>query len=171
LAAEPAGDFLGKSQAQWVADLKSESASQRHLAAWALAQPPHAAAATLLEATAHDDPVVRYWAALGLARRPAAASADQFVKLLQDPSPAVRIVAAEACARRGNSSDALEALSTSLADPQEAVRVQAISSLERLGPKSAPLKPQIEKATGDASEYVKRISTRLLARLAAMPAP
>ncbi len=168
-AAESADAFLGRSQAQWLADLKSQSASQRQLAAWALAQSPQVAAASLLEATAHDDPVVRYWAALGLAQRPATASANQFVKLLQDPSPAVRVVAAEACARGGNSSDALAVLSKSLADPQDAVRVQAISSLERLGPNAAPLKEQIEKATGDPSEYVKRISTRLLARLAAHP--
>jgi hypothetical protein len=44
---------------------------------------------------------------------------------------------------------------------------QAISSLERLGTKATPLKEHIEKASADdTSEYVKRISARLLGRLA-----
>ena len=170
-AAEPTDAFLGKTQEQWGADLKSESASQRQLAAWALAQMPGVSLHSLLAAAAHDDPVVRFWATQGIARIPDADSERQFMKLLQDRSPAVRIAAADAIIRLGRSEDGVDAglhtLSTSLSDPQDAVRIQAISSLERLGAKAAPLKEQIEKATADSSEYVQRISARLLAKLAA----
>jgi HEAT repeat protein len=170
LAAEPAGEFLGKSHEQWVAELKSESASQRHLAAWALAQSLPTLADPLFVAAQHGDPVVRYWGTVGIIRT---AERDGFTKefsvalasLFKDKSPAVRLAAAEGVARLGDDPAAIGALIEALADPQEAVRIQAIGSLERLGAKCAPLKEPIEKATsGDTSEYVQRISTRLLAR-------
>jgi HEAT repeat protein len=165
IAADPAKSLLGKSAEQWQADLQSLSASQRHLAAWALAQMPNVAFDSLLNAIQHDDPVVRYWAVQGIARRPAADAADQVAALLADKSPSVRVAAAEACMRLDRAEGGLQVLAQCLIDPQDAVRIQAIASLERLGPKAAPLKAQIEQATGDTSEYVKRISTRLLTKL------
>ncbi len=176
IAAEPAEAFLGKTQQQWVADLKSESASKRHLAAWALAQsPPRFLVNSLYDAASHDDPVVRHWAAVGLLHisQTVGLSFDvrkslyhKFLWMLDDKSPAVRLVAAEGLYKPFGHPDGFAVLIEALADPQEAVRIQAISSLERFGPTAAPLKEHIAKATAnDTSEYVKRISMRLLARL------
>jgi hypothetical protein len=178
IAAEPSEEFLGKTQEQWVADLKSESASQRQLAAWALAQPQWTAVNGILGAAHHEDPVVRYWAVVGLIRIGeksgdsmgivGKAIYNDFTSLLKDKSSPVRLVAAEGLAGIFGHPNGFATLFEALSDPQEAVRIQAISGLERLGPKAAPLKEHIAKATADdTSEYVKRISTRLLGRLTA----
>ena len=181
IAAEPAKSFLGKTQEQWVADLKSELPAQRQLAAWAIAQSPPNPVNPLFDAAHHEDPIVRYWIAARLSQdaETLGPTSDArksiyniFVRLLEDTSPAVRLTAAEGLAKTFPYPDAFAVLVEALSDPQEAVRIQAICSLERLGPKAAPLKEHIAKATAnDTSEYVKRISTRLLARLAATPAP
>ncbi|HUE71441.1 MAG TPA: HEAT repeat domain-containing protein [Pirellulaceae bacterium] len=170
IAAEPADVFLGKSPDQWLADLKSESASQRHLAAWALAQSPPSPVNPLFDAAFYEDAVVRYWAAVGITRIGELVGREKWIssplgRLLEDKSTTVRLAAAEGLARLWNDPNAYAVLMEALANPQEAVRIQAISSLERLGSKAAPLKDHIAKATAnDTSEYVKRISTRLLAR-------
>ncbi len=171
IAAEPADSFLGKSAEQWQAELKSKSASQRHLAAWALAQSPPMPVNLLFVAANDEDPVVRYWAVVGVSRigeddGPSKEIHFPLTLRLKDKSPSVRLVAAEGLAKIFGHVDGFGVLFEALADPQEAVRIQAISSLERLGPKAAPLKEHIAKATAnDTSEYVKRISARLLAKL------
>jgi HEAT repeat protein len=130
---------------------------------------------SLYDAASHDDPVVRHWAAVGLLHisQTVGLSFDvrkslyhKFLWMLDDKSPAVRLVAAEGLYKPFGHPDGFAVLIEALADPQEAVRIQAISSLERFGPTAAPLKEHIAKATAnDSSEYVKRISARLLARL------
>lgn len=168
-AAADGEPFLGKSAAAWAGELKSESAAARHLAVWALAQKGPAAERELAAALAHDDPTVRYWAVRGLARIGGTERAEALSTLLKDRSQAVRVAAAEACVRLGRRELGLAVLIEGLSDPQEAVRVQAIDSLEKLGPLASPARAEIEKATGDQSEYVKRISTRMLAQMASKP--
>lgn len=177
-AAEPRENFLGKTAGQWAGELKSDVAAERHLAAWSLAQMGPAAEDSLTAALAHDDPTVRFWAVAGLARIATAdppdpprvrQTVDRLAPRLKDRSPAVRIAAAETLIRLDRHDAGLEVLTASLADPQEAVRIQTIDSLEKLGPLALPAKAEIEKATGDNSEYVKRISSRLLKTLGNTP--
>lgn len=174
-AAEPQDRFLGKTIDQWAGELDSQSPSARHLAAWSLAQIGPDAEASLKEALTHDDPTVRYWAVMGLGKGAAAEPLDssrsqnlllKLVPLLGDNSAAVRIAAAAANFRKNRSQAALQRLTDALSDPQEAVRIQAIDSLERLAPLPPFVYDDIEKATADSSQYVQRISSRLLETLA-----
>ncbi len=62
----------------------------------------------LVEALAHDDGAVRYWGAVGLLARGASAvtaARSALVSALDDPTPTVRIVAAEALGRFGAPAD------------------------------------------------------------------
>lgn len=171
-AQQPANHFLGRSVAQYQADLASNSAAARHLAAWSLAQIGAPAQDALAAAMAHDDPTVRYWAACGLSRIALASPADSparqklaalLAPLLKDTAAAPKLAAAETLVRLGQRDAALPILVQALADPQEATRIAAIDGLSRLGPLAAPARKQIAAATSDTSEYVKRISTRWLA--------
>ena len=164
LGAEPAAQILGESAQHWQGELSSPSPPRRHLAAWALSQLAAADDQSLAAALGHRDPVVRYWAVQGMLRQAAVQNADQLLPLLSDESRSVRVAAAEGCVRVGRD-EGLKVLAECLSDPQEAVRIQAITSLERLGPQAAPLKVSIANGTSDSSEYVKRISTRLLKNL------
>jgi HEAT repeat protein len=159
---------------QWQTRLESQQPQERAEAAWALAQLatefPDAPAKML----AHDDPTVRYWAVQGLGRivraSPAsetlkAATRDTLKKTIADPSPAVRVAAAEALGLAGDTKDALPVLLEALGHPQDAVRIQAVSALEKLGETARPAEATLRAATGDSSEYVKRISTRTLTKL------
>jgi uncharacterized sulfatase len=79
----------------------------------------------LSELAGHDDSGVRYWAALGLLARGKAGfdiAREQLLRALEDPSPVVRITAAEAVGRHGSEDDAAHALNVLLeyADPSQA---------------------------------------------------
>jgi uncharacterized sulfatase len=76
------------------------------------------------ELLGHDDNGVRYWAALGLLARGKAGfdvAREQLLRALEDPSPVVRIAAAEAVGRHGSEDDAASALDVLLenADPSQ----------------------------------------------------
>ena len=173
LAQQPGPAFLGRTMAQYEADLNSPSAPSRHLSAWSLAQLGAPAESALHSALAHDDPTVRYWAAFGLARIAAAAPAESprrkkaaqaLAPLLSDAAAAPKLAAAEALVRLEQREEALQTLIRGLSDPQEAARIAAIDALARLGPLAAAARPAIEQATGDSSEYVKRIAARILSK-------
>ena len=174
-AAEPTDKFLGKTIDQWAGEIESQSPAARHLAAWSLAQIGPNAEASLNAALRHDDPTVRYWGVVGLGTIAATEPLDssrlqtlivKLVALLGDKSAVVRIAAAETNFRINRSPVALRLLTDALSDPQEAVRIQAIDSLERLAPLPPFVHGDIEKATADSSQYVQRISSRLLKTLA-----
>jgi len=99
-----------------------------------------------------SDSSVRYWGALGLLMRGAAgaqAARNELTAALQDKSPDVRIVAAEALGQHGNSSDLSASLTalTGHADWQKHdvfTVMAAVISLEALGPKAKAVTGAIE---------------------------
>lgn len=105
----------------------------------------------LLELLEDADSAVRYWGALGLLMRGERAVSANLAALqpaLQDESPAVRIVAAQALAEYGPAAVAEQAVETlgSLAAPAQngvLVSMSALAAIEALGEKAASLHPAI----------------------------
>jgi HEAT repeat protein len=185
-AAEPL--FLGRTRQDWVDQLDSGQRRLRAPAAWAIQQfaldeinreNELVWLNELLLLTESNSSTARYWGTVGLGRMidklpaesPARTTAFKALPtLLEDGSPAVRIAAADALLSAPDRTSALAVLVELLAHPQEAVRIQAVTALERWGDDARPAAGALQKATIDASEYVKRISSRSLAKLAA-PSP
>lgn len=181
-AAEP--QLLGRTRDQWLADLDpSADRRRRSLAAWSIAEMAvqHADGPDklgwlneLLLLCEDESGTIRYWALAGVSRFAKKLPADHagrktaeqvFADSLNDSSLACRIIAAEGLAQLGATEKGLPVLIGALASPQEAARIQAVSALERLGPAARPAEQALQAAATDSSEYVKRISTRAIAKL------
>ncbi len=97
---------------------------------------------------ADPDSAIRYWAALGHLMRGRTAVAGQEAplrRLLQDPSPIVRIVAAQSLAQWGTAADLAAALAVlgELAPPQTngvLVAMSALDAIDSLGPRADTLR-------------------------------
>ncbi len=126
----------------------------------------------LVSLLADSDSAVRYWAAMGLlmrGREAVRAQRDALARALDDPSPDVRIAAAEALGRYGDEADAgrATALLADLADwsRQEVfVPMAALNAIDALGERAEPLKSKLRaKAQGGTfphrrySDYVPRL--------------
>jgi HEAT repeat protein len=175
--------FLGRSAAEWNNQFASSEGQQRVYAAWAIAQIDMGNAdsttikgryESLTKLILDGDPTVRYWGVMGLMRFAQNSGANKngkpdaveaLVPLLNDKSPAPRIAAAVSLCALGQADKGLPVIVAAMDDPQDSVRIQAVTALEKLGPVARPAISTLEKATSDASEYVKRISERSLAAL------
>jgi uncharacterized sulfatase len=110
-----------------------------------------AAVPELRRRTTDTDSAVRHWAALGLLMRGKAAISSgqpELRALLQDSSPLVRIVAAEALTAHGTETDSAPALAilkdyASVEKYGVFVAMAALNAIEALGPKAASLKPYL----------------------------
>ena len=94
------------------------------------------------------------------------------VKALGDTSPSVRIVAAEALGKYGEEGDLSNVLSTliGLADPLQSgayVSMQALSAIDALGAKAAPLKQKIALLPKADPTAPERVRTEYISRLIA----
>ena len=183
VAAEPM--FLGRTRQDWVDQLESGQRRLRAPASWAIQQfaleeinrqNELVWLNELLLLTENSSSTARYWGTVGLGRMIDKLPADSAARatafkalptLLADASPAVRIAAADALLPSPDRKAALAVLTESLAHSQEAVRIQAVTALERWGEAARPAADALQKATTDESQYVKRISSRALAKLAA----
>jgi HEAT repeat protein len=183
IAQEAQDKFLGRSAEEWSGSLTSSAGQQRTHAAWAIALLAGRQAggpsdqvhfAELVKLISDNDPAVRYWGVMGLAafaQRKEGGGQTAVIKalqpLLEDKSPAPRIAAALALGQLNHVKEALPVLVAAMESPQESVRIQAVAALEKLGPAARPADATLRSATSDSSEYVKRISSRALATLAA----
>jgi uncharacterized sulfatase len=80
----------------------------------------------------HADAVVRYWSAMGVVIRGADAARSaraELVRLLDDPEPGPRIVAAEALARFGTAADRSRAVTQLLSDANPVERGEYVAHL------------------------------------------
>jgi arylsulfatase A-like enzyme len=124
-----------------------------------------------------DDSGVRYWAAMGLLMRgPEAVGAarEDLVKHLDDPSPSVRVAAAEALARWGGEAGLKVALPTLIeqAAPDKNgpyVAIQALNAIDALGDRAAGITEAIRKlpqkdpnAPARANTYVPTLIRHIL---------
>jgi len=112
----------------------------------------------LIEQMGDDDPGIRYWGALGcvvLAEK-AAGAADTLCKLLEDPTPCVRITAAEALCVMGHADEARPVIVAALEDPDSWVALRAVNILQSLGPEALrSALPELKKAAKRGG-YVQR---------------
>ncbi len=182
-AAEPV--FLGRTRERWVNLLESGQRRQRGFPPWAMQQfaleqlnPQNELIwlNELLLLAESSSPSARYWGAVGLGRMIVKLPADSAARakacealagLLEDYSLSVRIAAADGLLPASDRQRALAVLKESLAHPQEAVRIAAATALEHWGEAARPAIDALQQGTKDSSEYVKRISTRAVAKLAA----
>jgi arylsulfatase A-like enzyme len=126
----------------------------------------------LIKSLEDPDSAVRYWAALGLLMRGqagVAAGRDNLRSELADPSPYVRIVAAEALARYGDATDlglALSVLEKSADWSENNVftAMSALNALDETGDKAADVWTRLRRspAKGQSpharyAEYVQRL--------------
>jgi uncharacterized sulfatase len=137
------------------------------------------AIASLKAGLRDNDSAVRYWAALGflMRGRDVRESRGALIAAMEDPSPQVRIVAAEALGRHGEGDDSAKALQT-LADAADWSRhdvfvvVDALNAIESLGERATPLRPLLQTLPTEGpspnprySSYVPRLLTTLKERL------
>lgn len=119
-----------------------------------LAAQRDAESASLLVKRCEDpDSAARYWAVTGLLireRQGVAAGHGTLVSLLADPSPSVRVVAAEALARFGEPADEALALRV-LTDHANAnqqgvfVAIAALNAIDHLGDRAEPIRAELRK--------------------------
>lgn len=134
----------------------------------------------LLEALDDDHSAVRYWAATGFLVRGKEAvrkNGSKLREVLKDPSPSVRIVAAEALAKYGTDEElalALDVLvqNASLEESSLFVAMLALNALDELNEKARSRREQIAalpQRTGKTKRlgnYVPRLLEKILADLA-----
>ena len=145
-----------------------------------------------------ENEVLRYWAAMGcmMLRNDAAAAKDALIEIAtKDPSPRVRVPAAEALVwiaysdRRSGApvldvpqspvppdlalaGKGLETLTALLTHEDMRVRLQAANALDLLGGRAKPVLAAIRKAsTEDKDDYVKRMTRYTAAVLAGEKPP
>ncbi len=120
----------------------------------------------LTELLKDDEPVVRWWATLGLvmlgeASRPALPALEQ---CLQDDSPLVRIAAAEGLYHLGRVDAVRTAIGDALSHPTPFVRLRAMSLVYQMGDDARPLLPAIKQAAMEGihpADYLNRMVSYL----------
>jgi hypothetical protein len=120
-----------------------------------------------------DDSAVRWWGAVGLLAlgADAAPARPALLAALDDPSPEVRVTAAETLAALGDLDRTLAVLATALRTDDIFARFAALNAAHRLGPRARPLVPAIRAArlvdpkNKDYSDYVGRMVDYLPGRL------
>jgi len=176
-AVGPAQEHLGKTLAEWRADLDSAVQIDRLLAARAIGEmaigQQAGAAEAILESLNHEDGSVRYWAAVATIHLPALdADAQALLKeALGDPVPEVRVQAARALCGTAAEPEALRTLAELLSHRNRGVRLQAVHAADAIKDKAAPLVKELQAATDDEFDYVQRVARHALWTLEQRPCP
>ena len=124
----------------------------------------------LLELLSDPEPVVRWWATLGLVMLgdDARSGESALEHCLADDSPLVRVAAAEGLYQLGKVELARAALVEALTHETPFVRLRAMNVLYRMGPDARPALPAIKQASMKGilpAEYVNRMVEFLPERL------
>jgi uncharacterized sulfatase len=122
----------------------------------------------LLNAIKHNNPWVRYWAAIGIGNLKS--RTKPFIKLLRlalnDIVPSVRIAAARALCEMGLVEQALDVLIKQVQNENEWVRLDAVTVLDELGELARPAIPVLKQALQDKeNKYVVRVANHALNEL------
>lgn len=117
----------------------------------------------------HTNEVMRYWAAQGLLMQgeASAPARSQLQAMMHgEPSPQVRIVAAEALTYLGDPAEPVSVLASFVESRQRMpVRLQALNALTFLGEASRPALPAITRAAEDEQPYIRSAGRYLKAIL------
>ena len=115
-----------------------------------------------------QDPSVRYWAATGIGNIGTAAADAQpaIKKALIDTSPSVRIAAARAAAKLGDSTAAIRVLEQELASDHQWGRLAAAIVLDEMDEQARAALPALKKALeGQPNKYIVRVANRAINEL------
>jgi len=126
--------------------------------------------ARLVELLGDEEPIVRWWAALGLVMLgEGAAPTESALKLaLEDASPLVRVAAAEALYGLGRVDAARPAMAEALRHATPFIRLRAMNVLASIGAAARPLIPDMQAAAMEdihPAEYLNRMVKYLPERL------
>ncbi|MCX7013378.1 MAG: sulfatase-like hydrolase/transferase [Candidatus Sumerlaeota bacterium] len=158
--------LLGKSAGELSPLLKDPRRPVRLLAIKALAARGEEARAGLLDCLAHDDPAMRFWAAVHLGVFGADDKPIAQTKLraaLQDESAAVRVAAALALCQLGHGDDSPAVFSKALKDGNDYMHLLAADAIDRLGPPAIEAcRPALQEALKDKLGYVRDIAQHAL---------
>ena len=121
----------------------------------------------LIKMLDEKDTGVRYWAAVGCLAlgEKAYPAVEKLRSRLDDPVPNVRIVAAEILCKFDNPEESLRVLNEMLYHPDEKVRLHAINAIDYLDEKALPILDSIKDKMNDETNYVRRVTGKILTDL------
>lgn len=121
--------------------------------------------ASLLEALSSDRASIRYWAAIWLGNLQDDSVVPQLAKLTSDPSVPVRVAAALALCRLGQSQEYVSLLAQQIESDNLITGMYAIRALEQVGPSAKAVLPAIRKARENPYEFTRRFARRMTSQL------
>ena len=123
---------------------------------------------SMIQAMQHPDAAVRYWGATGVGNiGPQATNAKRpMMDALKDKSPSVRIAAARALAKLGESKLALSVLEAELQSEHQWGRLAAAIVLDEMDTQAKPAIPALKRALkNQPNKYIVRVANRALNEL------
>ena len=112
-----------------------------------------------------EDSVVRYWGAIGAGNMPDRADTAQarLKEMLSDEAPCVRIAAARALLKLGQTDVALDQLKRELVTEHQWARLRAAIVIDEAGEVARPLIPQLKEClSNQPNKYITRVANRTL---------
>lgn len=157
----------GRSQSEWSADLRSPSPVVRRRAVLSLGAFGKTAVPELAKALAHEDAVVRYWAAsaLGDLGGDAKSALEPLRRVHGEKSIGVRIAAAYAMCRIGQVEEALPTLLEGLKHDARGVWNSSADFLARIGPPAIGAIPTLEQEGKRGADHIADICNEALRRI------
>jgi uncharacterized sulfatase len=122
--------------------------------------------ASLQSYAADEDPSVRYWAATGIGNfseqdGKLKSNFQAMTEAVGDPSPAVRIAAARALCRMGETKTGLSVLTEALAGENQWARLEAAIVLDELDETARPALEELQAALKDQpNKYIIRVANK-----------
>ena len=172
-AADGAETAAGRTLAECSSELQSSSPVVRRRAVLSLGAFAKSAVPTLTQALAHDDPVVRYWAAseLGDLGDEAKSALESLRKVHGEKSIGVRIAAAYALCRIGQVEEALPTLLEGLKHDARGVWNSSADFLARIGPPARAAIPTLEEESKRGADHIADICNEALLRIRGVDQP
>ncbi len=163
----------GRSLADWVTELQSSSPVVRRRAVLSIGAFGKTAVPVLTQALAHEDAVVRYWAAseLGDLGDDAQPAIESLRRLHGEKSIEVRIAAAFALCRIGQVEEGLPTLLEGLKHSERGVWNSAADFLARIGPSAKAAIPTLEEEGKRGADHIADICNEALRRIRGVDQP
>ena len=123
---------------------------------------------SMIQAMQHPDAAVRYWGATGVGNigSQATNAKRSMMDALKDKSPSVRIAAARALAKLGESKLALSVLEAELQSEHQWGRLAAAIVLDEMDAQAKPAIPALKRALeNQPNKYIVRVANRALNEL------
>ena len=147
-------------------ELSDKNQVQRLVSIATKASQGNSALGELISAITDNDPVIRYWALTGIGN--IGVAEDEVLELskkaMKDESPNVRIAAARAVARLGDTDSALEVLRKELRSDHQWGRLAAAIVIDEMGEPGRKVVKDLKEvlSTRQPNKYILRVANRAL---------